>query len=241
MNGLARTAGIRAWLDLAVLHEALSDDLRALSVRRHDGEARRRRSYVRAAFAYVEGLVFALKQATVATDPERFTQLEREALSEAPRGRVSGGRIREEPYKISLPDNVQFALAMFARLTGQPPAIIYGPGWEAFRLSIKVRDRLMHPRRVAEIDVTDAELVQLGAGIDWFAAAFKVLSTEVRRTMDAAGTLPSQPDDERGSTAYVGVFHELQAAERRLNGPPRWPKLSSVLGRVLDVLRVPPK
>lgn len=241
MNGLARIEGIRAWVDFVALHEELGDEVRALSARRHDGEAHRRRSYVRAVFAYVEGLVFALKLATLATAPEQFSDLEKAALSEAPRGRVSHGKVKEEAQKIPLAENVRFALQMFARLTGTQRSISYTAGWEAFTRSIRVRDRLMHPRSVAQLDVTDAELLQLELGTRWFGTIFNDLAAEVRRRLEASGKLPPQADDDRGSPEYAEAIADLRAAERRLRSPNRPPSVRTFAGRLLDLLGVEPR
>jgi hypothetical protein len=47
-----------------------------------------------------------------------------------------------------------------------------GKGWEAFQIAIKLRDRLMHPKRPEDLIVTDQVLESTAIGFNWFLDSF---------------------------------------------------------------------
>ncbi|MGB8367797.1 MAG: hypothetical protein WCF71_00740 [Verrucomicrobiia bacterium] len=66
-------------------------------------------------------------------------------------------------------DNFKFVVAMFGRLCGSKYAVSYGAaGHKAFIRTISVRDRLMHPKAIADLSVTDQETVDLQAAWQWY-------------------------------------------------------------------------
>jgi hypothetical protein len=43
-----------------------------------------------------------------------------------------------------------------------------GTGWQQLLVSVKIRDRLMHPKQPADLTVTDDEVASLRTAMSWF-------------------------------------------------------------------------
>ena len=43
-----------------------------------------------------------------------------------------------------------------------------GQGWQSLCKSVKVRDRLMHPKELSDLEVSDEEILYTKKAIDWF-------------------------------------------------------------------------
>jgi hypothetical protein len=155
-----------------------------------------RRGFVRAIFAYIEGVIYTMKlEALVihkmiqSTLPSKkldlpqgatfsdFTNAVTDLWKKTLRGAGFSppellylvemsvdlndkGEVRPSwGAKISLEKNIVFAFRAYA----QAYEIQYkldkgGVGWQNFKTAIKVRDRLMHPKRIKDLTVTDDEI-----------------------------------------------------------------------------------
>lgn len=121
------------------------------------------RHLIRTVIAYIEAVTFSVKVYSVqkcmdsgidVTDHERYLTVEVEGkLNEK-------GEIYERPTKIRLAQNVRFAFRLLEKANGQPTK--FDPSekwWSCFKETIRVRDRLAHPRMPADIDVSGAEII----------------------------------------------------------------------------------
>ena len=121
------------------------------------------RHLIRAVIAYIEAVTFSVKVYSIqkcmdsgieVSDHERYLTVE-----------VAGqlnekGEIFERPAKIRLAQNVRFAFRLLEKANGQPTK--FDPSekwWSCFKETIRVRDRLTHPRMPADIDVSGAEII----------------------------------------------------------------------------------
>jgi len=131
---------------------------------------------VRIVAAYVEGYSFLLKQVVLRLhDPlnERLSVEDQSKLTEI-RLDAAGQTIVDNQGAakrrfLRFHDNFKFAITMFGRLCGGKYAVAYGSaGYEAFQRTVSVRDRLMHPKAIEDLDVTDNETMDLQAAWQWY-------------------------------------------------------------------------
>jgi hypothetical protein len=112
-----------------------------------DGELedqRHRRALVRAVFAFVEGTAFGLKRIVLES---------------------------HEVFRGKLAPNLRFIFGLGQKAFGRPVPIDFShEGWAALKQSITVRNRLMHPKGVADLEVSHPELVAAANATAWFRA-----------------------------------------------------------------------
>lgn len=136
------------------------------------GSDRHRRAYVRALFAYVEGTLAGLK--AILTEYAdlfgvRFTAGEAAMLVEVGYSLKEDGSVRVSPSFLRIADNVRFALSLSSKVTGVAAAARYDDrGWASFKKSIVIRNRLMHPKHVSDLTVTDQEIADVGDARTWY-------------------------------------------------------------------------
>lgn len=172
-----------------------------------------RRGFVRAVFAYIEGLISTLKLKALLTDlalqhklasqrikltegggfktmiPDivrhfetaqqgaGFSSAETLLLKDATFRLDDDGRVKFEKAKLSLASNLQFAFLMYAKAGGVEYSIPKGDaGWDKLKRSIKVRDRITHPKRSRDLDVSYDELEMVMSAYVWvFACQVELL------------------------------------------------------------------
>jgi len=151
----------------------LADDVRIAQAALAASDAQyARRTLVRAFFAAVEGITFAIKQTALRAHSEGATSFSAPELA----------LLREEKYSLDregvasssslflrTEENVTFALTMAFRRYGQRHARPRSdPGWSAFRASLALRHRLTHPKALEDLTVTDEDLVHVEEALRWF-------------------------------------------------------------------------
>jgi hypothetical protein len=131
-----------------------------------------RRAYIRAAFAFVEGAVFGAKafllkvhglgEATLS--PGELALLREEGYSLNRQGQVQARALF-----LSTAENVRFTLGILYRVYRRVPHPAFGSaGWSAFRKSLAIRNRITHPKRVADYRVSAADLETVRFALRWF-------------------------------------------------------------------------
>jgi hypothetical protein len=121
------------------------------------------RQLIRAIFAFIEAVTFSVKVSSVVyclehnrdiTDAERFFAADIEHVL------TEKGEITERTAHIRLTDNIRFAFALQEKAAGVTkkfdPSIEW---WSCLKSSIKVRDRLTHPKFPGDVDVSGSEIV----------------------------------------------------------------------------------
>lgn len=121
------------------------------------------RQLIRAIFAFVEAVTFSIKvQAAVycLNHNRDISNAERFFAADVEHVLTDRGEVVERPARIRLADNVRFAFALQEKALGltktfDPPT----EWWSCLKSSIKVRDRLTHPKLPEDIDVSGTEIV----------------------------------------------------------------------------------
>ena len=121
------------------------------------------RQLVRAFFAYVEGVIFSVKVCGAAhclANGIDITPQERFFAAEVDYSLDNKGQVVEQRAHIKLASNMRFAFALTEKAHGLEPR--FDPSvewWSNFQTSIKVRDRLMHPKLPGDLDVSGGEII----------------------------------------------------------------------------------
>lgn len=121
------------------------------------------RQLIRAIFAYFEGVIFSVKVSSMTkcldlgikvTDHERYLAVEIDA------GLNEKGEVEESPSRLRFASNMRFAFRLLDRANGG--RLGFDPSaswWSDLKRTIRVRDRLMHPRMPGDLDISGDELV----------------------------------------------------------------------------------
>jgi len=121
------------------------------------------RNLVRTLFALIEGTIFIIKIEALFTAEEQGSKLpfqEAALVFERRHDLNNRGEIMDRPAKISLERNIRFAFQVCSRVFKCPnPLDPTSKWWHALQRSRRVRDRLMHPRFPAHLDVGPKEII----------------------------------------------------------------------------------
>lgn len=131
-----------------------------------------RRQFCRAFFAQVEGVMYGYKQiALMASDSALvdFSHAEQSLLREESYELADNGEATHRPARLPFKANFRFSMKALAKAFKSDVVLpIPHIGWDKFCKSVKVRDRLMHPKTPASLTVTDDELRDLKEAQRWF-------------------------------------------------------------------------
>lgn len=121
------------------------------------------RQLIRVIFAFIEAVTFSAKVWAAnhciehdrdITDGERYFSVDIEHML------TDKGEVIERSAHIRLADNIRFAFALQEKALGVPN--LFAPSsewWSCLKTSIKVRDRLTHPKFAEDVDVSGDEIV----------------------------------------------------------------------------------
>ena len=127
-----------------------------------------RRAVVRAVFAFVEGLSFALKQFALDVLNDRLSTAERALCREESYELSDNGAALTRPMRLRVLHNVRFALTIIPKASETPFTLdVSGEGWQSLRASLAVRDRLMHPKSANHLSVSDDDVRNTIAAYHW--------------------------------------------------------------------------
>lgn len=123
------------------------------------------RQLVRAFFAYVEGTIYSLKGfagAQLAFMGLELEEHEWDLIHEYQHVLDDNGKVKHQSAMIRLIPNLKFMLRILGDTMGADEIDFKKEKWwPAFRSSIKVRDRLMHPKKLSDMNISYAELGDL--------------------------------------------------------------------------------
>ena len=165
----ARAAAVN---ELKAIYPVLFDDLMradALFAGAPSDFANRNR--VRAYFAYVEGLAYVLRQVTLVSLDGLgvLTETELDQLQDQKRKINSTGKVTIFPAYMQMGDSLRFTLRCYPKghgINDYEPAL--GAGWGSMAAAIKIRNRVTHPKSVADLTITPAEVACVDAARQWW-------------------------------------------------------------------------
>ena len=141
-----------------------------------------RRTAIRCFAAAVEGIIFCLKQMAHSSGEfagHTFSEDELFLLTEIQTANKDGKPRRFLPAR----DNFKVTFNLFAKTFQVPHQPGFGKGFECLCETFKLRDRLMHPKKLSTIEVSDEEKQLCSDAAAW-------LHTEVQRLLTSCQTSP---------------------------------------------------
>lgn len=148
-----------------------------------------RRTLVRSIFSFVEALSYSVKGLAMESNNainlsigERLLALEEAyELSEK-------GEVKKRPPKLKTIPNVQFAFKLLADVEGSDWTLdTSSKGWQSLLRTSKVRDRLMHPKTLSDLTVSDNETRDAWDSFTWFQEqinnALKVIAQSLEKQL----------------------------------------------------------
>ena len=133
-----------------------------------------RRTIIRTIFADIEGKTSILKQMIYAVYefgqiellPEELALLKEESYE-----LENNGKIKIKDKFLRLPENIRFTVNLFSRtMLGEDRNIdVSGKEWNDFKLALKVRNCLMHPKSIEDLNVNLDEITSALHASTWFA------------------------------------------------------------------------
>lgn len=170
-----------------------------------------RRAAFRAAFAWIEGTVYFLKQCAIKysrlTDAS-FSDGELAVLLEKQYNLKDTGNVKETDLYLESKSNLRFAFWAFAKSRRVEFRIdASGQEWEGFRRAVHIRHRLTHPKSLSDLTVSDDDMALLKAVRAWFLAQLKAVS-DLAVEEAAKFTAELQQADKRYNERRVELFKE---------------------------------
>lgn len=184
LNAMKREAqefADRVYGDYSQFVLALHADVKESSKQlRADDTEFRRRSFLRAFFAFVDGALFAKRTIVSAYTQDGptiaafryLTDGERALLAEVEFELEDNGsvRIRNRNFQPFL-KLLRFTFHVYFKSRRVPNPVEYGgQGWQSFRKAYELRNRITHPKSVTDLQMSDEELAILRQAEVWFAA-----------------------------------------------------------------------
>jgi hypothetical protein len=159
------------------------------------------RTFVRTMAAEFETRLFLLQDfmlklheetSNIKFTPEELAVLKSESYVVRANGEVQSS-VKFYPFK----EHLLFTLKLFARrfnVKAMPDTS--GSGWQAVQAFIEIRNRLMHPKSMRDLVISEAEVTTINEAQDWLRGAFKSLfSPELVRGMKS----PKIPREKDGA------------------------------------------
>ena len=134
----------------------LGDVVRALTFEPRDDSTRR--ATMHAFCAAIEGILWMLQCDLLSVATQELSNSQRAILREKPHILRENGKVGRVPSKVNLRQRVQFSAAVVAALRPNCEIQFEAAGWSDLLATLDVRDRLGHPEKESDLDVTDAEL-----------------------------------------------------------------------------------
>ena len=126
--------------------------------------------FVRATFAKLEGFTFTLKQLCLRS-PSKYSAAETALLREEAFSLDDKGEPRVAANHLKLAANVQFAFRMYARASDLRFSLRTSESeWGDSRQAMGVRNRLMHPRKLEDLMISEADVQAASRASAWIEA-----------------------------------------------------------------------
>jgi hypothetical protein len=153
--------------DVDRCHRALLEAIDGGSVD-HDGSVTAdyefyARQLIRAVFAYIEGITFSVKVTAAAHCLQNGVEIsseERFFAADVDHYLDDKGQVVQQRAMLRLASSIRFAFSLSEKAYGT--GRLFDPGvewWSCLIQSIKVRDRLTHPKMPEDIDISGEEIV----------------------------------------------------------------------------------
>jgi hypothetical protein len=160
------------------IQKLLEDACEAENYLKNNNSQFAKRAYIRSTFAYMEGTIWLFKQLIVqtvfqskaVTNPLRLLSIaELGLLSDVSYDLKDNGESYEQQKFLPISKNLRFTVSIMNRFThGSIDLQTDSKTWGHFNKTIKVRNRITHPKNAGEIDITNEEIQHATEVCNWF-------------------------------------------------------------------------
>jgi len=129
-----------------------------------------RRLLVKSVFSFIEAVTFMVKTLALLADEEapRLSPGEVALAREEAYELRESGSVRVRPARLRSKDNLRLAFKLIAKANELDYDLdVSGTAWQALQRALHVRDRLTHPKRMADLDVTEDEARAAIEAFEW--------------------------------------------------------------------------
>lgn len=197
----------------------VEDVSRSIGRHREEESASSKRNLIRTIFAAIEGIVWIYREfvQNSLSDLEILTEQERAALAERIWSVSETGKISGSPRFISLAASIRLATRMAQRANNQVDVDFGNPAWMSFKLAIRTRHRITHPKTLPDIEVSDQDVEQCLIGFYWL---MDTVTTVMDQTVMALRdhSLGMREILEQLQAGDPGTWAEYQAALQSRQG-----------------------
>ncbi|RZI31025.1 hypothetical protein [Pseudomonas orientalis] len=214
-NNVQRKVELQNSDGLGAIFKVLNDDIELVYPHTPNGDGTalyqdpatltqsQRRVLIRAIFAFVEGLSYTIRMSLVKSHAEHLSPSVIMALSEQQIDVKESGVVGVKSIKASLMSLVRLTVTQFSSCYPDRFKVkCSGPDFEALASSVRVRDRLMHPRSAADLFIDDGEAMRAAKGFFWFHRAFVLMleaeTAVLRELVERQNKLLNNLAEERG-------------------------------------------
>src|SRR5438874_6268041 len=129
-----------------------------------------RRLIVRAVFSMMDAICVQLKQMSLESPfASRLTPGEMALARDEDFEIDDRGEVATRSARIRFLSNLRFAFRIVVKSHDAPFSLdTSGRGWAALQTAVKVRDRVTHPKRVGDLDLSDEEIRKVVEAFMWF-------------------------------------------------------------------------
>jgi len=174
-----------------------------------------RRAYVRSVFAFIEGILHRMKRTAghLGWPLGNLSIAEMVMIDGTVFDINDKGEVDHKPVFIKFLNNVKFSFRVYSKSIGASFELsLGGDGWQKLRDAVKVRDRLMHPKGTADLNVTDIEVKATKMAFDWFFLshtlcshyAQKATHAKTLHTQEEIADLDAQIEDLKTKLKNIG-------------------------------------
>lgn len=157
-----------------------------------------KRLLIRSMLSSIDALTYSLKQlALTANDVYKLDLGERILATEETYDLSSSGRVTTRRARLQTLANIRFAFDVLAKVDEHDFRLdVSQNGWQLLQESIKVRDRLTHPKRLVDLEVSDDEIHAALRAYRWFENQFVLalahsLNSTRKRSQELTATITS--------------------------------------------------
>lgn len=129
-------------------------------------------------------MLWVIKQNIADTAAWALTAAEIALLREERYAVGSDGGAETEQLNLGFKQNVRFAVVMLRRLNSESSIKFEDKGWQSLMSSLKVRDRLMHPKSISDLEVSEDDVTCALDGLLWFMGLSKEGDDAIRKFLE---------------------------------------------------------
>ena len=128
-----------------------------------------RRDFVRTVFAAIEGWLWEYRQQVqrIIGDTRDFSPSEMAALAETNYTISDYGKLREQTRQFPLTTMLRFVTRLVEQEYGQQIVDFASTNWQNFNQAIAIRNRVTHPKKIADLTLSDSDIAIVRASYEW--------------------------------------------------------------------------